>query len=140
MACTKEINADNLLEVCLADSDELIIVRTESVGPVDTKNIFRTTYGQFKSCLIAPASLHFFVDDPENEDVPDELTYPLGGGTILFYSKLIGRNAAIIHVNGTPLPQKAGFQPDYCTINFTSGEITRPDTFKAGDFVEVFPL
>lgn len=142
MACEKEINQgeENLIINCLADTDELIILRKEIPGQNDLPYFpFRTTYQKFKDCLIAPTSLHFTVDDPANEDVEDEITFPLGGGTILFYSKLIGRKAVIIFVNNLLLPQR-NVQPDYFTPNFTTGEITRPDGFKPGDYVEVFPL
>jgi len=138
MACSKEINTNNnLLGECLSDSDELIVMRIDETGD-QLRHIKRITWGQLKSCSSVPG-IFFTVDDPANEDVPDKITYPLGGGTILFLSALIGRKAVIIHVNNLPLPQRE-VQPDYFTPNFTSGEITRPDTFKPGDYVEVFIL
>lgn len=138
MACTKEINQGdtNKIVSCLSDTDEVIVLR-KVMGVYQP---FRITYAELKSCIIAPPSISFIVDDPANNDIPDVLTFPLGGGTIFFSSSLIGRRSVIVMVNTACLPQKARYQPDYCTPDFTTGEIIRPDGFKTGDFVEVYFL
>lgn len=132
--CKHEVNADNLITDCLLDTDQVILLRMVA-GHLKP---FRTTYLKLKNCLIAPPAICFYVDDLANIDTAD-VTYPLGGGTIFFSSTLIGRRSVIVLVNNVPLPRR-NMQPDYYTPNFTTGEITRPNTFKSGDYVEVIPL